>query len=67
MSDFAAGALIFAGIVLFFGGWLLLDMRIHHKSQCRRCKGGRLYSPWSARWRDCPDCGGSGIKDRRTN
>lgn len=64
MSDFTAGALIFVGLVVFFGGWHLIDLARHPKSSCR-CQGGRIYSRWSRRWRDCPQCGGTGVRDRR--
>lgn len=66
MDDVTQGALVAAGLVVFFGGWWWIDRIRHPKSWCPTCGGkGRLNSSWSARWRDCEDCEG-GIRDRRT-
>lgn len=66
VDDVTAGGFIAAGLVVFFAAWWWIDRIIHPKTWCSTCsKTGRLNSPWSVRWRDCPNCQG-GVRDRRT-
>ncbi|MEV4173959.1 hypothetical protein [Nonomuraea sp. NPDC049709] len=65
MSDAAMGGLWFALIVFMVVFLLAWDRARHRLSTCRRCTGGRIYSPFSDRWRDCPLCNGTGVRGRR--
>lgn len=62
MSDVEYGALWFALIVATTILVLFYDRLRHRLSTCRSCEAGRIYSPFSDRWRDCPLCNGTGIR-----
>jgi hypothetical protein len=64
-SSAAAGAvyLALAGVAVVVG--LLVSVRVWPWTWCWRCRGARrLYSPGGRAWRDCPRCGGTGIRPR---
>ncbi|MEV4287324.1 hypothetical protein AB0K40_17605 [Nonomuraea bangladeshensis] len=62
MSDAEMGAVWFVLIVTALLLTLAYDRLRHRMRACRRCTGGRIYSPFSNRWRDCPLCQGTGIR-----
>lgn len=64
MTDYEYGALWFVLIVGAGLVWLVYNRLRHPKSHCS-CRGGRIYSWTSSRWRDHSRCGGTGIRDNR--
>lgn len=62
VTDYQYGALWFALIVLAVVLLVTYDRLRHRMSKCRWCTGGRIYSPFSGRWRECPFCDGSGTR-----
>ncbi|MGP3914284.1 hypothetical protein [Nonomuraea sp. 10N515B] len=62
MSDVEYGALWFALIVAAVILIVFYDRLRHRMRACRRCTHGRIYSPFSDRWRVCHACDGTGVR-----